>query len=193
VAVVSTDRFLIVEPFPQPPGSVVRAWELLQVLRRQDPDEMAEAGVDNSTHLPRPWLPSGCDDELREGVWMWCDAAAAWLNREYTWRPQQMIPPCWPQHPHIANELPVLVFLRWLAEDSLGPEALEEWHRYTVPMFLDRMTNRLGESTCRTGRHQDWPAESRYHNYFADELMNDRADRIHLDTHPVIELHGQRA
>ena len=39
---------------------------------------------------------------------------------------------------------------------------MEEWNRYAFPMFSDRMTERLGESTCRTGRHQDWPAESRY-------------------------------
>jgi hypothetical protein len=105
-------------------------------------------------------------------------------------RPTQLIPACWPRHPHLANELPVLAFTRWLAEDSLGPESIKDWHRYALPMFLDRMTSRIGESSCRTGKHQDWPAESRYTAFFSDELANDRADVIHIDSHPAIPLHA---
>jgi hypothetical protein len=52
--------------------------------------------------------------------------------------------------------------LRWTAENAAGPEPVEEWNRYAFPLFCDRMAQRLGESTCRTGKHQDWPAESRY-------------------------------
>ena len=52
------------------------------------------------------------------------------------------------------------------------------------------MTNRMGESTCRTGKHQDWPAESRYTAFFSDELASDRADVIHIDSHPAIPLHA---
>ena len=73
-----------------------------------------------------------------------------------------MVPACWPRHAHIARELPVLAVLRWEAESATGPQLVEEWNRYAFPMFCDRMAHRLGESTCRTGRHQDWPAESRY-------------------------------
>jgi len=186
---VVTGRFLIATEFPQPPGSMLRAWELLQIVRRGDADEMAESGVDLND-LPRPWMPGQCPDDLREGMWTWCDAVAGWLNREYVWRPTQLIPACWPRHPHLANELPVLAFTRWLAEDSLGPESIEDWHRYALPMFLDRMTSRMGESSCRTGKHQDWPAESRYTAFFSDELANDRADLIHIDSHPAIPLHA---
>ena len=188
---VTTTKFRIVTPFPQPPGSVQRAWELLQVVRRGDADEIAESGIDMD-NLERPWVPGDCGDELREGVWIWCDAVAAWISREYTWKPTHLVPPCWPRHPHIANELPVLAFARWLAEDALGPESLEDWHRYAFPMFLDRMHNRLGESTCRVGKHQDWPAESRYTSYFGDELANDRADVIFADTHAAIDLRSER-
>ena len=99
-------------------GSMLRAWDSDCASRRRD--EMAESGVDLND-LPRPWVPGQCPDDLREGMWTWCDAVAGWLNREYVWRPTQLIPPCWPRHPHLANELPVLAFTRWLAEDSLGP------------------------------------------------------------------------
>jgi hypothetical protein len=37
-----------------------------------------------------------------------------------------MIPACWPRHPHIGRELPVLAVLRWTAENAAGPELVEE-------------------------------------------------------------------
>jgi hypothetical protein len=99
---------------------------------------------------------------LSAAIWSWCDDVVAWINHEYAWRPAQMIPGCWRSHPHIARELPVLAVLRWTAENAAGPELVEEWNRYALPLFCDRMAQRLGESTCRTGKHQDWPAQSRY-------------------------------
>jgi hypothetical protein len=38
---------------------MLRAWELLQIVRRGDADEMAESGVDLND-LPRPWMPGQC-------------------------------------------------------------------------------------------------------------------------------------
>ncbi len=58
-------------------------------------------------------------------------------------------------------------------------------------MVLDRMQNRLGESTCRTGKHQDWPADSRYAAYFSDDAADDRANLIYTDTHEATPLHRQ--
>ena len=185
---VSTTN-LLATPFPAPPGAVLEALHRLEVLRRGDPDEMAAAG--NLDNLPRPWDPATCPNELRESIWEWCDEVAEWLNHEYVWRPTQMIPLCWPQHPHLARELAVLAILRWNAEESLTPEPVEEWHRYTFPMFNDRLTNRLGESSCRTGKHNDWPAESR-HVAFVDS-GEERQQVIYRDSRPVTELHARRA
>ena len=106
--------------------------------------------------------PAACSGELSTAVWSWCRDVVAWINHEYAWRPAQMVPACWSHHAHIARELPVLVVLRWEAESAAGPQLMEEWNRYAFPMFCERMAQRLGESTCRVGRHQDWPAESRY-------------------------------
>ena len=180
---------LLATPFPTPPGAVLQALHLLEVRGRGDPDEMAAAG--NLENLPRPWDPASCPNELREAVWEWCDEVAEWLNHEYVWRPTQMIPLCWPQHPHIARELAVLAILRWGAEESLTPEPTEEWHRYTFPMFNDRLTTRLGESACRTGKHVDWPAEGRYAAFV--DTTGQRENVIHGDTRPVTELHARRA
>jgi hypothetical protein len=151
---------VIVLPFPPPPLVVLHSLEVLQDIRRRD---RGGAGrVDAIADLERPWEPASCSAELSAAVWSWCDDVVAWINHEYAWRPAQMVPACWARHPHIARELPVLAVLRWTAENAAGPEPVEEWNRYAFPMFSDRMTERLGESTCRTGRHQDWPAESRY-------------------------------
>ncbi|WP_375502680.1 hypothetical protein [uncultured Jatrophihabitans sp.] len=180
--------------FPAPPGSVTRVLDMLAILRRGDPGEIEEAGI--AYDVPRPWIPATCPADLREDVWGWCDDVAAWINHEYAWRPAQMIPPCWPHHAHIARELAVLAFLRWTAEASTGPEAVEDWHRYTFPMFCDRMTGRLGESKCRTGEHVQWPAESRYHSYIAAMANDDRQRAFHADTHrpnaPTPILAGRR-
>jgi hypothetical protein len=151
---------VIVLPFPPPSLAVLRALELLQIVRRGDRGGAAPAGA--VADLERPWEPASCSAELSAAVWSWCDDVVAWINHEYAWRPVQMVPACWARHPHIARELPVLAVLRWTAENAAGPEPVEEWNRYAFPLFCERMTERLGQSTCRTGKHQDWPAESRY-------------------------------
>ena len=151
---------MIVLPFPPPPPAVLGALELLENARRGDRGGMAQAGA--VAGLERPWEPAGCSGELSTAVWSWCRDVVAWINHEYAWRPAQMVPACWPHHANIARELPVLAVLRWEAEKAAGPQLMEEWNRYAFPMFCDRMAQRLGESTCRNGRHQDWPAEGRY-------------------------------
>ena len=151
---------MIVLPFPPPPLVVLGALQLVADVRRREAGRSAHTSV--GADLERPWEPAACSGELGAAVWNWCADVAAWINHEYAWRPAQMIPPCWRSHPHIARELPVLAVLRWQAEVAAGPELVEEWNRYAFPMFGDRMVERLGESTCRIGRHQDWPAESRY-------------------------------
>jgi len=181
---------VILTRFPPPPRSVLHMLDLLEVLRRGNADEMNSAG--DLTDLPRPWDPTSCPDDLRADVWGWCDAVAAWLNQEYAWRPTQMIPPCWPRHPHIARELPVLAFLRFWAGKATGPEPMEEWHRYSFPAFCERMFTRLGESTCRTGKHIAWPAQGRDAAYTEAATTENRQAVIYADTHPPIPLHTVR-
>lgn len=178
-------------PFPAPPPEVTHALEQLAIVRRHDPDELAVAG--DLTNLPRPWDPATCPENLREAIWGWCDQVAGWVNHEYTWRPTQMIPPCWPYHRHIARELAVLAVLRWHADKALTPDAAEEWHRYSLPQFLNRMTDRLGETGCRTGTHVDWPADSRFAAFVDDDASREREQVRYADTGPdtstVTRLH----
>lgn len=169
---------VIAAPFPAPPGPVGDVLDLFDLLRHGTPAQIKAAG--DLTELARPWEPASCPAGLRAAVWEWCEQVAIWVNQEYGWRPAHLIPPCWPRHPHIARELPVLAVLRWQAQQAAGPEPTEEWHRYTFPMFAERMTTRLGDTTCRTaGRHQDWPAQGRAAAYTDPAATADR--RLVLD------------
>lgn len=178
-------QFQIVTRFPEPPALVRHALNQLRVVRSGDADAIAELGdLDDLAH---PWEPAGCTAKLRQQLWLWCDDVAAWVNREYAWRTTHLIPDCWPRHPHIANELPVLACLRVLALDALTPDLLEEWHRHTLPLFVERFSVRLGES-CRTGKHVDWPAAPRYEAAHSHDAVAARQELFHLDTNPPRQL-----
>lgn len=151
---------MLLIPFPPPGGLVREAMTVLGVVRSGDPELIEQLG--DLEDLPRPWEPDTCSGPLLQQLWLWCDQVAAWINHEYVWRPAGMIPSCWPAHPHLARELPALACQRQAAMDAIDVSTLEEWHRYTLPTFLDRMSGRLGDSSCRDGRHMDWPAAPRY-------------------------------
>ena len=70
---------MIVLPFPPPPLAVLRALELLQIVRRGDRGGAAPAGA--VADLERPWEPASCSAELSAAVWSWCDDVVAWINR----------------------------------------------------------------------------------------------------------------
>ena len=47
-------------------------------------------------------------------------------------------PACWPEHPHLVHDLAVLADQRRRAGPAITSDALEDWHRYALPAFLDR-------------------------------------------------------
>lgn len=178
---------VIVSKFPQAPATIRQALVVMQIIRSGDREAIAELG--DITDPPRPWDPASCPPELREQLWRWCDSVATWINEQYSWRPGSLIPGCWPRHPHIANELAVLACLRDAGnEPTAPPDLLEEWHRHALPLFLDRMASRLGQSTCSTGTHQDWPAASRHDSFSGPAAARERDDLFHADSHPPQQL-----
>ena len=171
--------------FPEPPPRVTQALHHLQIVRAGDADRITALGLDLEP-LPRPWEPATCDRRLRRQIWEWCDSVVAWINSDYVWRPTATIPACWPQHPHLTHELPLLASLRWHAEDAITPGPLEEWHRIILPSFLDRMTQRLEQSSClTTGVHQDWPARTRNQSDSTAAAVQTRQHLFHADTTPT--------
>ena len=68
--------------------------------------------------LDHPWEPARCGRALRAELWHWLEDVAGWVNHEYGWGVERLIPPCWPRHPHIAHELAVLADQRYSAGQS---------------------------------------------------------------------------
>ena len=103
---------------------------------------------------------------------MWLDAVVAWLVTEYVWEATDTIPACWPQHPHLVHEIAVLADQRRRAGHAFTSDVWEEWHRYSLPAFTERMKSRLG-SHCEEG-HQPWPANGRHTRYAAETSRRTR-------------------
>ncbi|MCR6490883.1 hypothetical protein [Cellulomonas sp. P24] len=131
--------------------------------------------------LARPWDPATCvDPQLRAEIWRWLEQVVTWLNHEYVWDADAMIPSCWPSHPHLVHELAVLADLRRRAGLGLTADGLEEWHRYALPAFADRMRQRMSQH-CQEAGHQAWPAKSRHARHTAEAAVQERAAVQHAD------------
>ena len=131
--------------------------------------------------MQRPWDPPTCrDPDLRAQVWDWLEQVVIWLNREYVWDVDGMIPACWPQHPHLVHEVALLADKRRRAGHALTGEPLEEFHRYVLPAFTDRMRQRL-RAHCEDKVHQPWPSRGRHTRHRSDESIQQRARAFEAD------------
>lgn len=149
----------IAAPFPAPSALIIGALDDLRLAAespRTTRDELRAVA-----ELPRPWDPPTCPPTLRQYLWRWLDDVVGWINREHAWRVDRLVPLCWMEHPHIAHEVATVACQRFFAMYAVTPDALEDWHRYSLPMFLDRIAQRIGATGCPPGRHQASPAESR--------------------------------
>ena len=140
--------------------------------------------------LARPWDPATCvDPQLRAEIWQWLEQVVTWLNHEYVWDADAMIPSCWPRHPHLVHELAVIADLRRRAGRALTGDALEEWHRYALPAFTDRMRQRLRQH-CQNGGHQPWPAQGRHTRQQDETSRRGRAAAYDVDVDALAEPLG---
>ncbi|MCW2737788.1 MAG: hypothetical protein JWN97_2432 [Nocardioides sp.] len=169
-------------PFPQP-GELVRLayWEL-HVAANGTPAEQKALGP--HSQLPRPWEPSTCTDpRLRHQVWEWLEQVVIWLNHEYTWGAHALVPPCWPEHPHLIHEIAVIADQRRRSVLAKTSDALEEWHRYCLPTFVDRMQNRL-RGRCDDA-HAPWPGRPSHSEYTATSQTQRRQDLFAEDANAL--------
>lgn len=157
-------------PFPMPDGPELSAAFLDLYLAAEGDDEIKKK-IGDPALLPRPWDPPTCrKSQLRQELWEWLDAVVIWFNSEYVWDPiAGMIPPCWPEHPHLVHEIAVLADQRRRAGIDTSSNGLEEWHRYAVPAFLDRLRQR-SKSHCDE-QHQAWPARGRNARHTSDAAV----------------------
>ena len=151
-------RRRLVAPLPAPGEvlvAVLTGWELID-----------QGEQPYSVNLARPWEPATCTDALlRAELWAWLDQVVHWVNHEHLWDPSDLIPPCWPQHPHLVHELAVLAVERRQASRTTTPDALQQWQTHTLPTFLTRTHTRL-KRHCDTD-HQPTPATTAHARYQA--------------------------
>jgi hypothetical protein len=169
----------LAQPFPTPSGDELRkAYNDLYFA--VNGDEQKKKQIGNPNKLPRPWDPPTCTKPaLRRELWKWLDDVVIWFNHEYVWDHNAgMIPACWPQHPHLVHEIAVLADQRRRAGIDPTSSALEEWHRYGVPGFLERLKTRT-KNGCDE-HHARWPAEAR-HDRGATRPSADSRARLFAD------------
>jgi hypothetical protein len=173
---------VLIEPFPLPGRLVQLAYRELELVSNGAQDQLL--ALTDLRDLPRPWDPATCETpQLRKEVWSWLEAVVTWLNREYVWDVADVIPPCWPQHPHLVHEIAVLADQRRRAGLCLSSDALEEWHRYSLPSFTERMKTRL-RSHCQEN-HQSWPATGRHTRHTAEGSRHRRMHAYAADLHAL--------
>lgn len=157
----------LLDPFPAPSQRLDFAYFQLHLALNGSPAERKAVG--DPARLPRPWLPDTCTDpQLRRDLWAWLDAVTIWLNQEYTWDPDDLIPACWPAHPHLVREIAAVADQYRRARAALESTALEEWHRYTLPMFTDRMRRRCRQH-CESNGHRTTPGYGRQQRHTTTE------------------------
>jgi hypothetical protein len=164
---------VLIQPFPLPERLVQLAYRELELASNDAQDQLL--ALRDLRDLPRPWDPATCGTpQLRKEVWSWLEAVVTWLNHEYVWDVVDVIPPCWPQHPHLVHEIAVLADQRRRAGLALTSDALEDWHRYSLSSFTERMRTRL-RNHCQED-HQSWPAKGRHTRHIAE---SSRYRRMH--------------
>ena len=89
------------------------------------------------------------------------------------------IPDCWPMHPHLVHEIAVVADQRRRAGHAPNSDILENWHRYVLPGFIDRMRRRLKQS-CDDD-HQPWPARSRHTRHISEAASERRLAAFETD------------
>jgi hypothetical protein len=182
---------LLVQPFPAPGKLVALAYRELDRAAAGSPEQIRALG--DARLLPRAWEPASCRTaQLREQLWLWLEAVVEWLVIEYVWEAADTIPACWPQHPHLVHEIAVLADQRRRAGHAFTSDALEEWHRYSLPAFTEHMKTRL-RSHCEDG-HQAWPAKGRHTRYTAEINQRTREEHSARDVGSLrpIEAEGRR-
>jgi hypothetical protein len=92
---------------------------------------------------------------------------------------------------HLVHEIAVLADQHRRAGHAFTSDALEEWHRYSLPAFTERMKTRL-KNHCEDG-HQPWPAKGRHTRHTAEASCRAREDRFAADVGAVpTEARGRR-
>lgn len=180
----------LVTPFPQIGPAMLVAYQDLNIAGGLEGTKEQQKALGDPSRLPRPWDVTTCTmPHLRREVWQWLEQVVNWLNHEYVWDVATSIPACWPRHPHLVHEIGVIADQRRRSGLHVDSDALEEWHRYCLPAFTDRMRTRL-KSHCEEG-HQPWPTRGRYSRHTSESSSTERARLYEADVTAATEVHSE--
>ena len=180
----------MVRPFPGPAHEVRASMEALQFYATNPPE--SEEDLRRLAEMPRPWDPAGCTGRLREEMWRWLDQVAIWINEQHLWNlARPGIPECWPAHPHLTHDLAVIAAARYYTSFAVNPGALDDWHRYCLPMFLERLRDRLGDG-CQPGKHMSRPRTERDDMHADTKTRHGRMQRYRDDIDRAAEAAAVR-
>jgi len=188
---ITPEPRLVVEPFPMPDTLELRA-AFRQLFLAAEGTEDQKRSVGDPSGLPRPWEPGTCNKPaLRAELWAWLDQVVTWHNQQHAWDVERVIPACWPHHPHLVHDIAVLADQRRRAQLAVTSDLLEEWHRYTLPAFHDRMKAQI-RAHC-DGQHQPWPARARAQRTASPDAERERELAFDNDLHalppPLVLVH----
>lgn len=179
---------LAVLPFPIPGPQLrylYRHYSLLAAGTEAEQKKLRERGIN-----ARPWDPATLGTSAqRLELWRWLEDVVLWFNHEYAWDTNQVIPGCWPEHPHLVHEITCLADERYRAALAYSGAFLADWHRQAVPLFLNRMREAI-RGHCEE-RHQAWPARARYARQTSQESFDQRWLRANEDLVATGVLTGQ--
>jgi hypothetical protein len=182
------DSMALVKPFPQPGMLVQLAYRELDLATSRQQDHLLP--LRDLAELQRPWDLGTCQTpQLRKEVWSSLEAVVSWLNHEHVWDVADVIPTCWPRHPHLVHEIAVLTDQRHRAGQVLTSDPLEEWHRQSLPSFTERMRSRL-RNHCQED-HQSWPAKARYTRHIGEGSRRRLIDAYAADVRALKWIHDQ--
>ncbi|MCO1575586.1 hypothetical protein M8C13_07415 [Crossiella sp. SN42] len=145
----------------------------------------AEPAPDEKMRRPvrRPWNLAALDEQESTAQARLSHAFAASWNRTCAVRVSELIPPCWPQHEQLAQELAVMVWSWYYAhlDERAAPFTAVEFRTRYVVAFRTRLPKTLGDNglLCQENQHdQRWrEAVDKQLEDFEQRMRDDQADQ----------------
>jgi hypothetical protein len=153
---------------------LMRQAQLISQLRR-DLDELAHGTTDVAADLlarfedlesadsrrgsPRSWCWRDLGPKAAEELWSQLTDWVRWLRSRYPLA--KKVPPCWPEHPEVVEELTAL-WLAWqhaYVDPNAALTAPAEWHDHWLPGLLHRLEHGSFALNC-SGKHAPRPSSS---------------------------------
>lgn len=102
---------------------------------------------------PAAWCWRALSDQAAEELWTQLKEWVAWIRCRYPLA--KKLPPCWPEHPEVVEELTAL-WLAWQAayeQPDAQPTAAADWHDRWLPGALHRLEHGAHAINCSDTHH----------------------------------------